>query len=153
MLQYSWTNSTINSSVITACPSSTTTYFLTVNDNIQHHKLLSNYNVVNTPPIAQSNIDICQTGLPIYLNAQVVGFGGTGIISSSGVFPQMACHRLYDVNYEFLDVQILQQSVGKLILDISACVNAPTFNLNTIYYVWRNKVSRSCIQPNFALHV
>ena len=110
--QYSWTNSTINSSVINVCPSSTTTYFLTVNDNGQLHKLLIQLQLLlTTPPIAQSNIDICQTGLPIYLNASPSGgiWSGTGIISSSGVFCKWLRHPHMMLIMSFLDIQILQQ--------------------------------------------
>ena len=154
--QYSWTNSTINSSVINVCPSSTTTYFLTVNDNGPASQIIDSITiVVNTPPIAQSNIDICQTGLPIYLNASPSGgiWSGTGIISSSGVFSADGLPPgSYDVNYEFsgcsdfTTVNVLEINAG---LDISACVNAPTFNLNTINTTAGGTWSGcSCIQPN-----
>ena len=89
-------------------------------------------------------------------NKDIAGFrniSGTGIISSSGVFSADGLPPgSYDVNYEFsgcsdfTTVNVLEINAG---LDISACVNAPTFNLSTINTTAGGTWSGcSCIQPN-----
>jgi len=155
---YSWNPLWGNSpGVQTVCPITTTQYIVTVDDaglaSAQTDTILI---TVLPPPIAQTNISICQTDPPINLTANPAGgwWWGTGITNgANGTFTaNNLVAGVYTVSYGFadcsddVDVTVLEITAGP---DIAACLNSLTFNLNSMYTtpggVWSGC---SCIQPN-----
>tara|TARA_B100000989_G_C19531714_1_gene470381 strand:+ start:2920 stop:6993 length:4074 start_codon:yes stop_codon:yes gene_type:complete len=135
--QYSWTNFSNNTGSINVCPVSTTTYYLTVNDSSTAVQAIDSITIfVNNPPTVQSNVDVCQTNSTINLVANPTGgfWKGTGV-SRNGTFSTLGLPaRSFDLTYEYggctdvTTVNIIEVYAGP---DISACLNAPIFNLNT----------------------
>ena len=156
---YTWTPPLPNNAgPHNVCPSVNTVYSVTVSDAGPSLDQTDNILItVLTPPVTQPDFSICQTDPPVNLTANPVGgsWSGAGIINSNnGVFsPSGLAPGLYTVTYGFgscsddLEITILDINAGT---DISACLNAPTFNLNTAMTspaggVWSGC---SCIQPN-----
>jgi hypothetical protein len=140
------------------CPSINTIYSVTVSDTGPALDQTENILIaVLTPPVAQPDFSICQTDSPINLIANPAGgsWSGNGIINSNnGVFsPVGLAAGVYTVTYSLgscsddVNITVLAVNAG---LDISACLNAPTFNLNTAITspaggVWSGC---NCIQTN-----
>ena len=137
---YTWTPALPNSpGPHTVCPSANTVYSVTVSDAGPAADQSDNILItVLTPPVTQADFSICQTDPPLNLTANPLGgsWWGTGIINSNnGLFsPSGLAPGVYTVYYGFggcddnLDITILEINAGP---DISVCVNAPIFNLNT----------------------
>jgi len=149
-----WTNSP---GTWTVCPLVTTTYVVTVNDLSAASAQSDSITIfVSNPPTTQFPISICQTDAPVNLLANPTGgwWWGTGITNgNNGTFnPNGLAAGNYTVFYGYggcnddLDITVLEINAGS---DISACVNAPTFNLNTLSTTPGGTWSGcNCIQSN-----
>ena len=138
---YNWTPALPNSpGPHNVCPSANTVYSVTVSDAGPAADQSANILItVLTPPVTQSNFSICETASLLNLTANPIGgsWSGPGIINSNnGTFsPNGLAAGVYTVTYEFggcsddLDITVLEINAGP---DISVCVNAPIFNLNTL---------------------
>ena len=108
----------------------------------------------------QNNISICQNQGPTSLIAIPTGgnWSGTGIVSSSnGVFsPNGLISGVYTVDYSLsgctddMEITILEINAGE---DISACPNAPIFNLNSSLTTHVGTWSGNGIQSNGDINV
>lgn len=155
---YSWNPAWQNSPGIqTVCPSTTTQYIVTVDDN-GPATAMSDTIIINveTPPVLQAPFAICQTSPPVNLNAVPAGgsWSGNGIIdASNGTFePSNLLAGAYTINYDLgacdedLEITVLDIYAGS---DISVCVNTALFNLNTASTTPGGSWSGCpCIQPN-----
>jgi len=143
-------------------PLITTTYYLTVNDAGPAQDQTDSITIYVLPlPVPQNDTTVCQTGPDFNLNAIPVGgyWSGNGIVSGSqGTFsPTTTGPGVYTVSYDYdgcseiMDITVLEVNAGP---DISACPNAPTFNLNTQYTtpggIWSGC---NCIQVNGNINV
>jgi hypothetical protein len=155
---YSWNPVWQNTPGIqTVCPSTTTQYIVTVDDN-GPATAMSDTIVINVqnPPILQAPFSICQTSTTINLNAIPSGgsWSGNGIIDqNNGIFdPSNLIAGAYTINYslgacdEDLEITVLDIYAGP---DISVCINTASFNLNTANTTLGGSWSGCpCIQPN-----
>tara|TARA_B100001250_G_scaffold115257_1_gene97646 strand:- start:4321 stop:8340 length:4020 start_codon:yes stop_codon:yes gene_type:complete len=155
---YSWNPAWQNSPGIQiVCPSTTTQYIVTVEDN-GPAAAMSDTIIINVenPPILQAPFAICQTNSPINLNAIPSGgsWSGNGIIDpNNGTFdPSNLIAGSYTVNYDLgacdedLEITVLDIYAGP---DISVCINTASFNLNTVSTTPGGTWSGCpCIQPN-----
>lgn len=135
---YTWDPSWNNSAgPWTVCPTSTTTYIVTVDDTGPASSQSDTITiVVSTPPVTQQDFDICNTASPVGLTANPSGgwwYAPSIINGTNPLFnPQSLAPGVYTVNYEIggcsddLDITVLEVNAGP---DISACLNAPMFNL------------------------
>lgn len=155
---YVWSPIWMNSPGIhTVCPVTTTQYIVTVDDLGPATAQSDTITItVLPPPNVQAPISICQTDPPINLVANPNGgsWSGNGISSSAnGTFDaNNLVPGIYTVSYGFggcsdeVDITVLEINAGP---DIAACINAPLFNLNSIYTtaggVWSGC---NCIQAN-----
>ena len=160
---YAWTPALPNSpGPHNVCPSTNTVYSVTVSDAGPATDQIDNILItVLTPPVTQPNFSICQTDPPLNLTANPTGgsWSGTGITNSNnGTFQPVGLGAGdYTVTYGFgscsddLDITVLGVNAG---VDISACLNAPIFNLNSAITtsggVWSGC---NCIQPNGDINV
>ncbi len=155
---YSWSPLWQNSpGVQTVCPSSTTQYIVTVDDNSPASSASDTIIInVETPPVIQSSFSICETDPALNLTAIPSGgsWSGMGITNASnGTFnPNGLAGGIYTVDYDLgactedLDITVLDIYAGP---DISSCINTNTFNLNTPLTTPGGTWSGcSCIQPN-----
>ena len=139
---YNWIPATIPNSPgpHNVCPLINTVYSVTVSDAGPAADQSDNILItVLTPPVTQLNFSICQTDPPLNLTANPPGgsWWGAGITNSNnGTFsPNGLAAGVYTVYYGFggcdnnLEITILEINAGP---DISVCVNAPIFNLNTL---------------------
>ena len=159
---YSWNPVWMNSPGFqTVCPTSTTQYTVTVSDNGTSLPTSDTISInVITPPVAQNNISICQNQGSVVLTASPPGgnWSGTGIVSSSnGVFSPIGLNSgVYTVDYDYsgctddVEVTILEIYAGE---DISACPNAPIFNLNSSLTTPGGTWSGNGVQPNGDINV
>ena len=138
---YNWTPPLPNSpGPHNVCPSTNTVYSVTVSDVGPAADQSANILItVLMPPVTQSNFSICETASSLNLTANPTGgsWSGPGITNpNNGTFsPNGLDAGVYTITYGFggcsddLDITVLEINAGS---DISACVNAPTFNLNTL---------------------
>lgn len=160
---YSWNPGWSNSSgPWTVCPITTSQYIVTVSDlgpaSSQSDTIII---VVSPPPTTQASFSICNTDPPVPLSASPPGgwWYGPSITNGTNPFfdPQTFIPGVYTVNYSLagceddLDITILEINAGS---DISACLNAPIFNLNSAITtpggIWSGC---NCIQPNGDINV
>ncbi|MDC0204271.1 gliding motility-associated C-terminal domain-containing protein [Flavobacteriales bacterium] len=155
---YNWTPPLPNSAgPHTVCPSANIVYSVIVSDAGPASDQSDNISIsVLPPPVTQSNFSICQTDSALNLIANPPGgsWSGTGITNSNnGIFsPSGLAEGVYTVTYtqggcsDDLDITILEINAGP---DISVCVNAPMFNLNTLFTTPGGTWSGcNCIQLN-----
>ncbi|MEE2953882.1 MAG: gliding motility-associated C-terminal domain-containing protein [Bacteroidota bacterium] len=156
---YSWTPGWTNSpGPWTVCPVVTSTYIVTVDDNGPATAQSDTVTiVVNSPPATQPNFSICSTDPGVPLNGNPIGGWWYGPSITNGTNPLFSplglppgVHTVtYDVDgcTDDLDITILEVNAGP---DISACLNAPIFNLNSSITTpggsWWSGCN--CIQPN-----
>jgi len=137
---YNWTPALPNSAgPHNVCPLINTVYSVTVSDGGPAADQSDNILItVLTPPLTQSNFSICETASSLNLTANPTGgsWAGTGITNpNNGTFSPNGLAGVYTVTYGFggcsddLDITVLEINAGP---DISVCVNAPIFNLNTL---------------------
>ena len=159
---YVWNPLWLNSPGIqTVCPTTTTQYIVTVDDNLGSTPTSDSITItVISPPQTQNNINLCQNSPPINLTASPIGglWNGIGITDNiNGTFnPNGLPAGNYTIDYGFLgctdnmDITILEIFAGD---DISACPNAPTFNLNTSLTTPGGVWSGNNIQANGDINV
>ena len=143
-------------------PLITTTYYLTVSDAGPAQDQTDSIIIYVLPlPVPQNDTTVCQTDPDFNLSASPTGgsWWGFGIINGSqGLFsPTTTGSGVYTVSYHYdgcsetMDVTVLEINAGP---DISACPNAPTFNLNTQYTTPGGTWSGcNCIQSNGDINV
>ena len=123
----------------TVCPNVNTIYTVLVSDFGPATDQVDSVEIIVNPlPVLQPPFSICQTESPINLIANPVGgiWNGSGIVDNlSGLFnPSILPSGNNIVTYDFLgceqtlDINVLDIFAGK---DISVCVGAQNFNLNT----------------------
>ena len=155
---YSWIPILPNSSgPHNVCPNVTTQYVVSVSDLGPANSQSDTVTVVVVPPTTtQADFSICNTATPVTLSANPVGGWWSGNSISNGINPIFDPSNLspgtYNLNYDVngcddnLQITVLEIFAGN---DISACINAPTFNLNspltTVGGTWSGS---TLIQPN-----
>ena len=145
-----------NSGPHQVCPTTTTQYIVSVSDLGPANTQSDTVTVVVVPPTTtQADFSICNTDAPISLNASPIGgwWSGNSIVNGSNpIFdPTILSPGLYSLNYDIngcndnLDITVLEINAGP---DISACVNAPIFNLNSSLTTAGGNWSGNNIQAN-----
>ena len=123
-----WQNSP---GIQTVCPTNTTQYIVTVDDNGPAVSATDTITIqVDNPPSLQLPFSICETAIPINLTAIPSGgsWSGSGIVNTtSGIFdPNGLIGGIYTIDYtlgaceEELEITVLDIYAGS---DISACIN------------------------------
>ncbi len=161
---YSWNPGWSNSpGPWTVCPTSTTQYIVTVSDLGPATSQSDTITIfVSPPPSTQLDFSICNTDSPTSLSANPPGGWWYGPSITNGTnplfHPQTLIPGVYTVNYSLagceddLNITILEINAGA---DVSACLNAPIFNLNSIITTpggtWSSPCN--CIQSNGDINV
>ena len=121
------------------CPLVTSQYIVTVSDLGPASSQSDTVTVVVVPPTStQADFSICNNDVPVSLSGVPIGGWWNGPSITNGFNPLFdptilspGIHILnYDVNgcSDDLEITVLEINAGD---DISACVNSPTFNLNS----------------------
>ena len=155
---FSWTPILPNNSgPHNVCPTTTTQYIVSVSDLGPANAQSDTITVVVVPPTTtQADFSICNTASPVTLSGNPSGGWWSGSSISNGTNPlfdpSILSPGTYNLNYDIngcdddLQITVLEIYAGD---DISACINAPTFNLNsnltTTGGTWSGS---SAIQPN-----
>ncbi len=155
---YTWSpNLPSNQGPHNVSPSITTTYYLTVSDNSPAQSQLDSITIYVLPlPNLQNDTTVCRTSPNFNLNASPTGgsWSGFGIVSGGqGTFsPTSTAADTHTVAYRYsgctetMNVIVLPIEAGP---NIAACLNSPTFNLNTTSTTPGGTWSGcNCIQPN-----
>ena len=128
-----------NSGPHQVCPTVTTQYVVSVSDLGPANPQSDTVTVVVVPPTTtQADFSICNTANPVSLIGNPPGGWWSGGSINNGTNPLFDATILspgtYNLNYDIngcddnLEITVLEIFAGN---DISACVNAPTFNLNS----------------------
>ena len=128
-----------NSGPHSVCPLTTSQYIVTVSDLGPASSQSDTVTVVVVPPTTtQANFSICNTDSPVNLSGSPIGGWWSGASINNGfnsLFdPTILSPGIYSVNYDVngcsdnLDITVLEIYAGE---DISACIFAPLFNLNS----------------------
>ena len=128
-----------NSGPHQVCPTTTVQYIVSVSDLGPANSQSDTVTLVVVPPTTtQADFSICNTDAPLSLIASPIGgwWSGNSIVNGSNpIFdPTILSPGLYSLNYDIngcndnLDITVLEINAGT---DISACTNAPIFNLNS----------------------
>ena len=137
---YSWTPIFPNNSgPHNVCPTTTTQYIVSVSDLGPANAQSDTITVVVVPPTTtQADFSICNTASPVTLSGNPSGGWWSGSSISNGTNPlfdpSILSPGIYNLNYDIngcdddLEITVLEIYAGD---DISACINAPTFNLNS----------------------
>ena len=155
---YSWTPIFPNNpGPHNVCPTITTQYIVSVSDLGPANSQSDTVTVVVVPPTTtQADFSICNTANPVTLSGNPSGGWWSGSSITNGINPIFDPSNLspgtYDLTYEVngcddnLQITVLEIYAGD---DISACINAPTFNLNSSLTTPGGSWSGSnSIQPN-----
>ena len=121
------------------CPTTTTQYIVFVSDLGPANSQSDTVTVVVVPPTTtQSDFSICNTANSVSLSGNPSGgwWSGSSINNGTNPFfdPTVLSPGIYNLNYDIngcddnLEITVLEIFAGN---DISACINAPTFNLNS----------------------
>ena len=121
------------------CPTITTQYIVSVSDLGPANSQSDTVTVVVVPPTTtQADFSICNTATPVSLSGNPTGGWWSGNSITNGTNPIFDPSNLspgtYDLTYDVngcdddLQITVLEIYAGD---DISACINAPTFNLNS----------------------
>ncbi len=137
---YSWTPIFPNNSgPHNVCPTTTTQYIVSVSDLGPANTQSDTFTIVVVPPTTtQADFSICNTASAVTLSGNPNGGWWSGSSINNGTNPLFDPTTLspgtYNLNYEIngcdddLEITVLEIYAGD---DISACINAPTFNLNS----------------------
>ena len=128
-----------NSGPHQVCPTVTTQYVVSVSDLGLANPQSDTVTVVVVPPTTtQADFSICNTANPVSLIGNPPGGWWSGGSINNGTNPlfdpTILSPGTYNLNYDIngcddnLEITVLEIFAGN---DISACVNAPTFNLNS----------------------
>ena len=128
-----------NSGPHQVCPTVTTQYVVSVSDLGPANPQSDTVTVVVVPPTTtQADFSICNTANPVSLIGNPPGGWWSGGSINNGTNPlfdpTILSPGTYNINYDIngcddnLEITVLEIFAGN---DISACVNAPTFNLNS----------------------
>ncbi|MDC3105055.1 PKD domain-containing protein, partial [bacterium] len=128
-----------NSGPHQVCPTVTTQYVVSVSDLGPANPQSDTLTVVVVPPTTtQADFSICNTANPVSLIGNPPGGWWSGGSINNGTNPlfdpTILSPGTYNLNYDIngcddnLEITVLEIFAGN---DISACVNAPTFNLNS----------------------
>lgn len=145
-----------NSGPHQVCPTTTTQYIVSVSDLGPANSQSDTVTVVVVPPTTtQADFSICNTDASVSLNASPIGgwWSGNSIVNGSNpIFdPTVLAPGIYSINYDVngcsdnLEITVLEISAGP---DISACINAPIFNLNSSLTTAGGNWSGNNIQAN-----
>ena len=137
---YSWTPILPNNSgPHQVCPLTTTQYIVSVSDLGPANPQSDTVTVVVVPPTTtQADFSICNTENPVSLSGNPPGGWWSGSSINNGTNPlfdpTILSPGIYNLTYDIngcddnLEITVLEIFAGN---DISACINAPTFNLNS----------------------
>ena len=128
-----------NSGPHQVCPTVTTQYVVSVSDLGPANPQSDTVTVVVVPPTTtQADFSICNTANPVSVIGNPPGGWWSGGSINNGTNPlfdpTILSPGTYNLNYDIngcddnLEITVLEIFAGN---DISACVNAPTFNLNS----------------------
>ena len=145
-----------NSGPHQVCPINTTQYIVSVSDLGPANPQSDTITIVVVPPTTtQGDFSICNTDVPILLTGSPMGgwWSGNSIVNGlSPIFdPTVLSPGVYSLNYDVngcsdnLDITVIEINAGP---DISACVNAPIFNLNSSITTAGGTWSGTNIQTN-----